>query len=48
MDEILSHRDFPGDPMVKISPSIAGYAGSIPGQRAKIPYALEPKNQKIK
>ena len=34
--------------MVKISPSNAGGAGSIPGQEPKIPYALRPKNQNIK
>ena len=34
--------------MVKTSPSYAGGAGSIPGQGAKIPHALQPKNQNIK
>ena len=34
--------------MVKTSPSNAGVAGSIPGQRAKIPHAAGPKNQNIK
>ena len=34
--------------MVKTSPSNAGGAGSIPGQRAKIPHASQPKNQNIK
>ena len=38
-------RDFPGIPVVKTLPSSAGGAGSIPGQRAKIPRALQPKNQ---
>ena len=38
--------DFPGRPVVKTSPSNAGAVGSIPGQRAKIPHALWPKNQK--
>ena len=33
--------------MVKISPSNAGGEGSIPGWGAKIPYALQPKNQSI-
>ena len=31
--------------MVKTLPSNAGVAGSIPGERAKIPHALQPKNQ---
>ena len=48
VDETLSLRDFPGDLMVKISPSVAGCAGSVPGRRAEIPRALEPKNQKVK
>ena len=34
--------------MVKTSPSGAGGATSIPGQGAKISYALWPKNQNIK
>ena len=34
--------------MVKTSPSIAGDVGSIPGQGAKNPLALQPKNQKHK
>ena len=33
--------------MVRTSPSNAGGAGSIPGQGAKIPHALRPKNQNI-
>ena len=46
---ILSvYRDFPGSPVVKILPSNAGGAGLIPGQGAKIPHALWPKNQNIK
>ena len=32
--------DFPGGPVVKNPPSNAGDAGSIPGQRTKIPPAL--------
>ena len=39
-------RDFPGGPVVKTSPSIAGGAGSILGQEAKIPHALGPQIQK--
>ena len=34
--------------MVKTLPSDAGGAASIPGQGAKIPHALWPKNQIIK
>ena len=41
-------RDFPGSPVVKTSPSNAGGAGLIPGQGAKIPHVLWPKNQNIK
>jgi len=39
---------FPGGPVVKTSPFNAGYADSIPGWRARIPHALQPKNQKHK
>ena len=38
-----SPRDFPAGPLVKILPSIEGGAGSIPGQAAEIPHALQPK-----
>ena len=41
-------RDFSGGPVVKTSPSNAGGVGSIPGQGAKIPHALQPKNQNMK
>ena len=34
--------------MVKTSPSNAGDAGLIPGRGAKIPHALQTKNQDIK
>ena len=34
--------------MVEASPSNAGGAVLIPGQGAKIPHALRPKNQNIK
>ena len=34
--------------MVKTLPSNAGGAGSVPGQGARIPHALGPKNQNIK
>ena len=44
--EIYASWDFPGSPVVKTSPSNAEGAGSIPGQRAKIPHALWPKKQK--
>ena len=40
-------RDFPGGP-VKILPSSAGGAGSIPGEGSKILYASQTKNQNIK
>ena len=40
--------DFLGGPVVKTSLSSAGDAGSIPGLGAKIPHALQPKNQNIK
>ena len=38
--------DFPGDLVVKTSPSNAGGTGSISGQGAKIPHASGPKNPK--
>ena len=41
-------RRFPGGPVVKTSPSRAGGAGSVPGQRAQIPHASRPKIRKIK
>ena len=44
----MQRRDFPGDPVVKTSPSNAGGASSIPGQEAKIPHDWQPKNQNIK
>ena len=34
--------------MVKTLPSSAGSAALIPGQRAKIPHALQPEKQNIK
>ena len=34
--------------MVKTSPSNVGDMGLIPGWGAKIPHALQPKNQNIK
>ena len=34
--------------MVKTTPSNAGGVGLIPGEEAKIPHALWPKNQNIK
>ena len=40
--------DFSGGPAVKISPSSAGGAGSIPGRGAKIPHASQTRNQNIK
>ena len=44
----LGDRDFPGGPVVKTSPSKAGGTGLIPGQRAKIPHASQPKQPKHK
>ena len=47
--EYFSERwdwDFPGDPVVKTSPSNIGGVGLIPGQGAKIPHASWP--EKIK
>ena len=44
----ISHRDFPGVPVVKTSLSNAGGAGSTSGQEAKIPHASRPKKQNIK
>ena len=41
-------RAFPGGAVIKTSPSNAWGAGSIPGQRARIPHAWGPKNQNIK
>ena len=41
-------KDFPGGSVVKTLYSSEGDAGSIPGQGAKIPHALEPKNENMK
>ena len=41
-------RDFPGGPVVKISPSDAGGIGLIPDQGAKIPHASQPKKKNHK
>ena len=40
--------DFPGGPVVKTSPSNARGEGLIPGQGAKILYALWPKHPSVK
>ena len=40
--------DSPGSPVVKLSPSDAGRAGSIPLGRAGAPHALWSKNQDVK
>ena len=48
LDIAKNHRDFPGNPVVKTSPSNKGNAGSIPGCRSKIPHAPWPKKKKIK
>ena len=36
-------EDLPGGPVVRTLPSTARGAGSIPGWRTKIPYALQTK-----
>ena len=38
-------KDFPGDPLVKISLSNAGGEGSIPGWGAKIPHTSGQKTK---
>ena len=38
-------RDSPDGPVVRTLSSNAGGAGLIPGQGAKIPHALPPKNK---
>ena len=40
--------DFPGDPVIKTSPSNARDSGLIPGQGAKILHAFQPKYRKHK
>ena len=45
--EIKVFWDFPGCPVIKISPNAEG-VGLIPTQAAKIPHAPWPKNQNIK
>ena len=40
-------RDFPGNLVVKNSPSGAGSVGPISGWGAKIPHASQPENQSI-
>ena len=44
----LRRGDFLGGLMAKTLPSNAEGVGLIPGRRAKIPHALQPKNQNIK
>ena len=39
-------RDFPGGPVVNTSPSSTGDTGSISGQGANIPHALNNNNNK--
>ena len=43
-----NNGDFNGRPAVKLLPSNAGGAGSIPGWGDKIPCASQPKTQNIK
>ena len=38
-------QDFPGGPVVNISPPNARDVGSIPGQGAKVPHAPQPKTK---
>ena len=40
--------NFPGSPVVKISPSYVGSVGSVPAWGFKMPHASQPKNQSIK
>ena len=44
----MASWNFPGGPWVKTSSSKAVSVGSVPGGGAKIPHALQPKNQNIK
>ena len=46
--KICENRDFPGCPVVRISPSNAGGAGPIPGEELRFPRALQLKNQNLK
>ena len=39
------HRDFPGGPVVKTLPSSAGGGDLIPGWGAKMPHALQTRDQ---
>ena len=43
--KMIQSEDFPGCLVGGTLPSDAGVAGSIPGQEAKIPYALRQKNK---
>jgi len=45
---IENTRDLPGSPVVKTLPSSGGAVVSIPGQGARIPHTLGPKNQNMK
>ena len=40
--------DFPCDPVVKTLPPKADGEGLIPGRRAKLPHATQPRNKNIK
>ena len=46
--KICENRDFPGGPVVRISPCNAGGAGSIPGEELRFPHALQLKDQNLK
>ena len=47
-ERIEPNGDFPEDPVVKMSPSNTGVAGSSPGQGAEIPHTSWLKNKNIK
>lgn len=42
------YRDLPGGPVGKTPPSDAAGIDVVPGQRAKIPHASQPKHQNMK
>lgn len=48
MKSSFRFRDFPGNPDVTTLPSNVAGAGSIPGQKVKIPQALGPKILNVK
>ena len=46
--KIFNLWDFSGGPVARTSPFNVGVAGSIPGQRVKIPHAKWQKKKKTK